>query len=361
MSSVHRDATTGDTGNELTGAFEGRVSHYCMFASAALLSFDIALTFSMEVERIWKRNFTGATLIFLVLRYASALGCLLWCVVEFAGQEKIGILIIHVVCTTLVHLSSALVTVFRVYGVSLRDRRALIIVIPLASVSPAVYLASYSVPSSVYNGLSTKTYRYMFDVAPVVCDTAANLFLVGLTWHKTFSIKWDAYRGGVTVPLSTLLAKDGSIFFLLLIGNILMRYASNTQGNILVIVWSCFHHVFTDIILCRFMLNLRGIYLSDGGLGQGTRPWEESMAGTSVAFRRFPKISSVIVGNLAATTRTFSWTADDWEEHSGDLVATPNGAACPEECDMDTSRSSTSDSSVVRYSDDPYLEGMMEE
>ena len=85
------------------------------------------------------------------------------------------------------------------------------------------------------------------------------------------------------------------------------------------------------------------------------------MAGTSVAFRRFPKISSVIVGNLAATTRTVSWTADDWEEHSGDLVATPNGAACPEECDMDTSRSSTSDSSVVRYSDDPYLEGMMEE
>ena len=53
------------------------------------------------------------------------------------------------------------------------------------------------------------------DVAPVVCDTAANLLLVGLTWHKTFSIKRNAYRAGVTVPLSTLLAKDGALAALL--------------------------------------------------------------------------------------------------------------------------------------------------
>ncbi len=37
----------------------------------ALLWFDYALTFTVEVERTWKHEFTGATVAYLVLRYAS--------------------------------------------------------------------------------------------------------------------------------------------------------------------------------------------------------------------------------------------------------------------------------------------------
>ena len=62
------------------------MENYCIFAStgesfdanpfmlmvtrsAALLCFDHASTFTSEVERIWKRRHTGATIVYLFTRY----------------------------------------------------------------------------------------------------------------------------------------------------------------------------------------------------------------------------------------------------------------------------------------------------
>ena len=38
---------------------------------AALLWFDSALTFPSEVQRIWRRKFSGAKLIYIITRYTS--------------------------------------------------------------------------------------------------------------------------------------------------------------------------------------------------------------------------------------------------------------------------------------------------
>lgn len=42
-----------------------------MWGAVALLWFDYALTLPGEYRRIWRRKFTGATLIFLLMRYAT--------------------------------------------------------------------------------------------------------------------------------------------------------------------------------------------------------------------------------------------------------------------------------------------------
>ncbi|KAI0918344.1 hypothetical protein AcV5_002352 [Taiwanofungus camphoratus] len=47
------------------------VENYCIIASAALLFFDFCITFTTEVQRIWSRRFSGATIIFLIVRYAA--------------------------------------------------------------------------------------------------------------------------------------------------------------------------------------------------------------------------------------------------------------------------------------------------
>lgn len=41
------------------------------FHITALLWFDHMLTFPSEYSRIWRRKFTGATLVFLLMRYAA--------------------------------------------------------------------------------------------------------------------------------------------------------------------------------------------------------------------------------------------------------------------------------------------------
>lgn len=39
----------------------------------ALLWFDHIISFNEEVQRIWQRKFTGATLLFLITRYSATL------------------------------------------------------------------------------------------------------------------------------------------------------------------------------------------------------------------------------------------------------------------------------------------------
>ena len=42
-----------------------------MSVYAALLWFDFALTFTTEVQRIWRRKFSGATVVYLFMRYSA--------------------------------------------------------------------------------------------------------------------------------------------------------------------------------------------------------------------------------------------------------------------------------------------------
>ena len=44
---------------------------YLSSCPVAVLWFDFALTFTTEVRRIWRREFSGATLVFLLMRYIA--------------------------------------------------------------------------------------------------------------------------------------------------------------------------------------------------------------------------------------------------------------------------------------------------
>ncbi len=104
---------------------------------------------------------------------------------------------------------------------------------------------------------------------------------------------------------------------------------------------------FTGIILTRFILQLRGIYLSDGS--QIASHWDTSQAGKAIVFRRLSKVTYHVVGNLAAPIRTNNDISHDWEDSDGDGILPCNGPL------------EGSQSRRVRYSDDPFQEGMMEE
>ncbi|KAL4251418.1 hypothetical protein ABKN59_005594 [Abortiporus biennis] len=48
-----------------------QIENYCILASSVLLFFDTILTFPKEVQRIWRRRFTGATFIYALTRYVN--------------------------------------------------------------------------------------------------------------------------------------------------------------------------------------------------------------------------------------------------------------------------------------------------
>ena len=46
--------------------------------AAALIIFDITITLSREIERVWQRKITGATVLFVVVRYGRVINFALW-------------------------------------------------------------------------------------------------------------------------------------------------------------------------------------------------------------------------------------------------------------------------------------------
>ncbi|KAI0800171.1 hypothetical protein C8Q74DRAFT_1363952 [Fomes fomentarius] len=322
---------------------------YAMIGSTTLLWFDFFLTFTTEVERIWRRKFTGATLLFLVLRYASLLQSLLDCIESFWSTSRDvpvywALYRMTQVCYTLTYLMSALITILRVYGVSVRDWRLVGIVTPLAFATPASYIITYVLIE--------------VDVLLMVKMSESNLFLICVTWYKTFSIKRHGREAGLSMPLTTLLIKDGSLFFVVLVANLIIKFASNIllisqpQFSIF-LVWTYFNNTtFPAIILTRFMLNLRSVYLWNG-VGKGGR-WNESQGYDSVVLKGLSQITSVrVVGNLAATIargrveESSSW--EDKENGNGALPWTATG----QEGDMDLR--------IVQYSRDPFRDGILED
>ncbi|KAI0074310.1 hypothetical protein K474DRAFT_1677218 [Panus rudis PR-1116 ss-1] len=46
------------------------LENYCILATSVLLFYDVLLTIPTELQRIWSRKFSGATLVYLLTRYA---------------------------------------------------------------------------------------------------------------------------------------------------------------------------------------------------------------------------------------------------------------------------------------------------
>ena len=59
-----------------------------------LVWYDVALTFATEVQRIWRRRFSGATIIYLIIRYTMLLQSTLYVVtvVIYHSSDKVSAL-----------------------------------------------------------------------------------------------------------------------------------------------------------------------------------------------------------------------------------------------------------------------------
>ncbi|KAI0700992.1 hypothetical protein C8T65DRAFT_278807 [Cerioporus squamosus] len=116
---------------------------YCIMASSALLWYDFGLTFTSEVQHIWQREFSWVSLAYVYMRYTMfvdrvtlVLQILLWNVNDQT-------------CSILTHtndamyimnlLATAVLVIVRVYGISAKNWRWLLIVSPLNLVRPVLY------------------------------------------------------------------------------------------------------------------------------------------------------------------------------------------------------------------------------
>ncbi|TFK90250.1 hypothetical protein K466DRAFT_597097 [Polyporus arcularius HHB13444] len=305
----------------------------------ALLWFDFALTFTTEVRRIWRRRFTGATVVYLFTRYTALIERIFFVLEVFlwnSTDEMCGrIGRVDDILTIMNYFAMASFTILRVYGVWGRDWKPLLLVIPLTLVKPALY--TFEVPN----------YDSIQFGPPWGC---AEVYGFSNEMLAKRSIIKDSSELGVRTPLATMLFRDGTAYFLIVLAIQVLTIVSNQVGSLLDVldVWPYFDQVLTVIFLSHFMLDLRGLYFADHATDTTTR------SGRMPSDLRFT--TSNIVGNLGATLSTTL-------THS-DFPTTYPVTSHPEE---DTRASEEAGlgllerykEEVPRYTSHPFEEGMM--
>ncbi|OCH87695.1 hypothetical protein OBBRIDRAFT_837171 [Obba rivulosa] len=255
-------------------------NNYYSLASCVFVLYDHGTTLSREIDLMWGRKWTSVTMLFYLNRFA---------VFAWAILQELNFL-------------------------------------PLATL-PVDGFSKYAGSEDPLVAVATRT-----------SVIAADILILFVTWSKTYGTLRNARRSDIKVPISTLLLRDGTLYFIvLLVVNIMNIVGWYT--DVFVETASLFSTPLSSIIITHFLLNLRQaanapeddnhvdtLYLSFVHSGD-----------SGVRFGSFvDNIGADLVHNPKALEHScnMSWAEDD--EHAGQnfLAVDPdpeqlNGAAEP--------------------------------
>ncbi|KAI0692769.1 hypothetical protein BC835DRAFT_27212 [Cytidiella melzeri] len=270
-----------------------------MSGNAALaheIIYEYCITFLSEVDAIWSRKWTLATWLYVLTRYtalvsaalrfsemipayasvcahcsmmsierANALDSLQSCAGQFIALD-----------TTIIakFLYFAVFSAIRVYAVWEGNMLVSGVVFVLALVPFVTNIVHFStltiitVPaqfavfeSCVGQARTSAQFNLGLSLTTRLAVILADVIVIIATWSKTFQTYRDARRHGFAAPLVTLLLRDGTIYFIvLLIMNILVVLSNNVPRMEDVDFASPFLENLTSIIICRFIINLRQVH-----------------------------------------------------------------------------------------------------
>ncbi|EMD39647.1 hypothetical protein CERSUDRAFT_121870 [Gelatoporia subvermispora B] len=202
----------------------------CTVAASTLIFYYHASTLAKEVEFMWGRKRSSVTALFHVNRWAI----LLWAVQEITSLIPLKTLSSYIrlqLANDAVGLVLAIIwavfSAYRVFAISERNVRLSVAVLLLILIP--VGLNAYTYFASSWEQIKN------LPLLGVVCDSGSNLSPTALskltlgtrlcaivadvitliiTWHRTWHAKRHADRNNLKTPLTTLLFRDGSIYFM---------------------------------------------------------------------------------------------------------------------------------------------------
>ncbi|KAI0664438.1 hypothetical protein C8Q70DRAFT_930394 [Cubamyces menziesii] len=249
---------------------------YISVAASVLLWYDVILTLPTEYSRIWKRRFSGATLIYLIMRYSMVIDGIFTILKYFLWKSSEEYATVNYTtkqygpefgCLTMIGLAD------RVYsGADTSDSSMKRITLP-------VLIAQY------------------------VTTMVAYVILISCTCYKTIGIKKVAMQAGMHTPLTDLLLRDADANIVGLVRTLLLTLTALVTWNAVKTQLACLLTLvnpMTSIIISRFMLDLRTLYFSD----DPDEP-ESIRLSTTGPFpaRSSRSFMSSVVGNLGTTLR----------------------------------------------------------
>ncbi|KAL4246677.1 hypothetical protein ABKN59_008872 [Abortiporus biennis] len=288
-----------------------QIENYCILASSVLLFFDTILTFPKEPNALhWSSAFSSNLRWAMMLREFQCFSSL-HCLVQspYESCRCVPVLRIDDILNDLNLAAVGAFTALRLFGIygMAWSLLMLIVIIWAARITLTVYTQVSYTPVSfgpplwgcggAFNISDDLLYR--FDTISNALMLASDVLLIVLTWVKTWSVRRSSAKFGFKTPLATLLLRDGTVYFVIILVIQIFAIISSQVGSgfILWDVWTYFAQILIVIFLCRFMLNLRGVNL-------GSTIQDESQLATSQN-NTLTRLSDLhfatnMVGNLAA-------------------------------------------------------------
>lgn len=257
-------------------AYDSYVNIVCMIVPAVVVVYEHAITFYQEVELLWGRSIKTPTVLFYFNRFvalgyaASTLGN-----IPYGGSYHLFYARSKVASATwlifllLFTITWAAFSALRVYAVGKQAWRLASCVFVLNMMNIAMNLrlliieiSTSTFPASYGNGLGSllrcngsQSISIDVTLAARVCGIMADLIVLGVTWKTTYALWKSARLLNNSVTYATLLLRDGTLYFLILL--VLNVVAITTNILSLSLSTPYFVYGFQSVVISRFLLNLR--------------------------------------------------------------------------------------------------------
>ncbi|KAI0337839.1 hypothetical protein BDW22DRAFT_1464303 [Trametopsis cervina] len=258
---------------------------YISGAANALFIFEYGITLGREIDIIWRRRFSLGTALFILTRYSTlALSTqLLWGLLPVRSLRtcaELNIILPTLNAAQFLCYGAEPIPVFtalRGYSLLQRTNLNLVfsVIICVLSLMPLLidivifstdipeYLADISSCAASY-GISP-TLNLRLSLTSRISATLGDIIVLTITWHKTMSNYRAGRKHNLNVPLTTLLIRDGTMYFIvLLLINILTMLFNNLPSLVNLQLETPFLQGIPPILICRFMMNLRDMESNSG-------------------------------------------------------------------------------------------------
>ncbi|KAI0926274.1 hypothetical protein AcV5_008776 [Taiwanofungus camphoratus] len=240
-------------------AFE---STCCEVAVCTLIAYEHITTFSQEYELMWGTKMTGATLIFFVNRYLLLAYCIVTPLQVISWDTPLRFVLKPIVMSKpfLITLYAAVAafTALRTFAISGHSRYLALITLALALMPfcTTIYITiKQSYAYVVWFGVLT-CLLFSLVIITRVCAITADVLVLATTWYKTYAIKREADLANVRVSLVTLLLRDGTLYFAIILMMNIVQIITGTINSLFNYV-TVFLAPISSILISRFLLNLR--------------------------------------------------------------------------------------------------------
>ncbi|OCH88347.1 hypothetical protein OBBRIDRAFT_795312 [Obba rivulosa] len=249
------------------------VESCCAVSICTLVFYDQVITFPRETELIWGRKYGIVTLLFHLNRWAT----FTWAIVNLADvfvplsavPSCIGLDALVYVNSLVLLILWAVFSAARAYAISggnwwLASAVCSLSMVPAGTNAYGWFSPGwYDIVTLPMVGTICQSGRYIseaanlkFTICTRVAVIASDAIVLSITWSKTYAMKRHAYRHGINSPLATMLLRDGTLYFSLLLCLNIVNIAGWTTKSF-VYATGLFNTPLSAVIMTRFLLNLR--------------------------------------------------------------------------------------------------------